>query len=164
MRLKNLFFTLLMSASLYADDTVQINDKYLFKLDKKTQNGDLLESSGIYAKPVAKREEDGKRFYILSGNSPSFSFIDYDTDGLNDLITSSNGLSYFHRNTGQKNKNGFPIYENGIELKMRLPFVPNNGSCSVFIDADDDGYVDILSSRADGSIYFYKNLAKESNK
>ncbi len=162
MKLKSFLYSLLLTVGMtYADDLVKIDDNYSFKKHENTSNEEFLESTGVYSRPIAKREEDSKRFYTASETSGlGFCFADWDGDGLEDLITTSAGNVYVHKNTGQKDQRGIPVYEDGLQLHIRLPFVRGRGGGIAVKDINGDGKLDIVYSAGDSFIYFYLNKAK----
>ncbi|OPZ09223.1 MAG: FG-GAP repeat protein [candidate division BRC1 bacterium ADurb.BinA292] len=109
------------------------------------------------------------------GMAASVRRVDWDADGLPDLLVGSSqtheynvqpgrpamGFLYFFRNTGERDETGDPIFAAGYQLRdADGNFIENNNIYLRFelIDWDGDGHLDILTALGE-EFTFYRNTA-----
>jgi hypothetical protein len=89
----------------------------------------------------------------IIGGSPSVSLADFDKDGDFDLLSGDylGGFQYF-KNVGNKKH---PVFRRSHSSFTSLKV--SSFSTPIFVDYNDDGYLDIVSGSLDGRIYVFTN-------
>ncbi|KAG5182368.1 hypothetical protein JKP88DRAFT_245530 [Tribonema minus] len=79
--------------------------------------------------------------------------VDLDGDGLPDMVFSANGLMYWNRNIGPERGfwsggNNLKVWATGQDPSnmMAVTYDPLNFWCSVIVDVDNDGHLDLISA------------------
>lgn len=111
------------------------------------------------SKGGASLTEKGKILQSDSSNfhcpSNSFTFGDYDNDGLADLLAGDNGGIYLYRNTGTASSPKFnPECEQIISNSYNL--------APYFADLNGDGKIDLLHGINWGSVHYWLNAGKKN--
>gem|GEM_PF-825889 len=123
-----------------------------------------FENTGTRTKPVYQpgrilRGSDGKRLHgDLCIQSPVA--VDWDDDGLMDIIASEeDGRTGWLRNTG-KVVNGMPVFDQPVYFRQEKTGVNLGCLASPFgVDWDDDGDMDLIVGNSAGYIAFVENLS-----
>lgn len=123
-----------------------------------------FENVGTRERPVFTagrflRLSDGSR---MAGYQcmPSVEAVDWDGDGLADVVRcDEEGRVYWYRNTG-KTANGMPVFEAPRFFRQRADELCASALSTPWaVDWDGDGDLDLLSGDTAGTIDFYENLS-----
>ena len=105
----------------------------------------------------------GSKVSIDIGSRATSTIIDWDSDGLKDLVIGAlDGRIHLYVNEGTNSEPEFLaeafVQENGADL-----VVPSFRSSPVIMDLDGDGLKDLLTGNTDGQLLFYSNVGTDAS-
>jgi len=108
----------------------------------------------------------GSKVDMDVGDRATATLVDWDNDGLNDLVVGAlDGKIRVYHNCGcsktepqfyYAQSGGSPVQEDGSDL-----VVPEKRSSPVVVDLDGDGKKDILTGDTEGQLLFYRNVGTD---